>query len=115
MKPFRMLKIPVILLGFAGALIFSPACKAQQEVSPDHFTDTGIEHVYQAAPHKVTASKLQQTPPALQVRNHGTDLPATPLLTATRHSLSPVQPGALAIPEKRKTAPRKPQKPESDR
>jgi hypothetical protein len=115
MKPFRMLKIPVILLGFAGALILSPACKAQQEVSPDHFTDTGVEHIYQAAPHKAAAHELKQTPPVLQARHHRTDSPATPQLTATRHSLSAAQPSALAIPEKRKTATRKPNKPESDR
>lgn|SRR5437870_5494361 len=109
MKPYGMLKIPAILLGFAGALTLTPACKAQ-EVSPDHFTDTGVENVYQVAPHQVAAPKLKQTPPALQTRNHRTDSPASLQLAAARNSV-PAQPGPVAIPEKRKIAPRKPKNP----
>lgn len=110
MKPFGMLKMPVMLLGFGGALILSPACKAQ-EVSPDHFTDTGVEGVYQTGPNKVAAPKLKQTPPALQARSHQPDSPATLQLSATRDSSLPAQPSALGIAEKRKTAARKPKKP----
>jgi len=110
MKPFRMFKIPLMLLGFGGALILSPVCKAQ-EVSPDHFTATGLEDVHQAAPQKLAATKPMQTPPALQARNLRTDSPTTMQLTATRNSSLPVQPGTLAIPEERKIAPRKPKKP----
>jgi hypothetical protein len=109
MKPFGMLKLPVLLLGFGGALILTPACKAQ-EVSPDHFTDTGVQNVYQAAPHQAAAPKPTQAPKALQTRKHKIDSPAAPQLTATRNSSVP-QPGAMAIAEKRKTtAPRKPKK-----
>ena|SRR5260370_32952239 len=108
MKSFRMFNIPVMLLGFGGALILSPVCQAQ-EVSPDHFTDTAVENVYQAAAHEIAA---EQAPPAtLPARNHRADSPTTLQLTATRNSLLPGQPGALAIPEKRKLAPRKPKKP----
>jgi hypothetical protein len=110
MKASRMLNIPIMLLGFGGALILSPACKAQ-EVSPDHFTDTGVEDVYQAAPHQVAAPKLKQTPPASEARNQQTDSPATLQLATNRNSLLPTPASALAIQEKRKTAPRKPKKP----
>jgi hypothetical protein len=109
MKPYGMLKIPVILLGFASALALSPACKAQ-EVSPDHFTDSGVADVYQAAPHQVAAPKLKHAHPALQTRNQRTDSPATMQLAATHNSSAPAQPGVLAIPEKHKIAPRKPKK-----
>jgi hypothetical protein len=112
MKPYEMLKLPVILLGFACALTLTPTCKAQ-EVSPDHFTDTGVADVYQAAPHHAAAPKPKQTPPALQTRNQRTDSQATMQLAATRNSSTPAQPGALAIPEKHKIAARKPKK--SDR
>ena len=110
MMPYRMLKIPAILLGFAGALILSPACKAQ-EVSPDHFTDTGVENVYQPAPRHLAAPKPkpEQRLPALQTRNQRTDSPAMQL-AATRNSV-PAQPGPVAIPEKLKIAPRKPKNP----
>src|SRR5258708_18035481 len=110
MKAFRMLNIPIMLLGFGGALILSPACKAQ-EVSPDHFTDTGVEDVYQAAPHQVAVPKLKQTPPVSEARNQQTDSPATLQLATNRNSLLRTQPSTLAIQEKRKTAPRKPKKP----
>ncbi len=111
MMPYRMLKIPAILLGFAGALILSPACKAQ-EVSPDHFTDTGVEDVYQPAPRHLAAPKPkpEQRLPALQTRNQRTDSPAMQL-AATRNSSVPAQPSAVAISEKRKIAPRKPKNP----
>jgi len=111
MKPYEMLKLPVLLLGFGGALIFAPACKAQ-EVSPDHFTDTGVQNVYQAAPNQAVAPKTSQTPKVLQARKHQTESATALQLTAKRNSSVPPQPGALAIAEKRKTtAPRKPKKP----
>ncbi len=110
MKPFRMFKISITLLGFGGALILSPVCQAQ-EVSPDHFTSTGVEGLHQAVPQRVAALRPMQTPPASQARNHRTDSPTTLQLTATRNSSLAAQPSALAIPEKRKVAPRKPKKP----
>ena len=114
MKPYGMLKIPAILLGFAGALILSPTCKAQ-EVSPDHFTDTGVADVYQPAAQQVVATKTKQTPPSLQARNQRTDSPAgaTTQLASTRDSSVPAQPSAVAISDKRKVAAalRKQQKP----
>jgi hypothetical protein len=43
MKPFTLLKIPMMLTGLGAILPFAPTCKAQSEVSPDHFdgTDSG--------------------------------------------------------------------------
>jgi hypothetical protein len=38
MKPLVMLKMPILLGAFGAALMFSPACKAQ-EVSPEQFED----------------------------------------------------------------------------
>jgi hypothetical protein len=40
----------------AAALILTPACKAQ-EVSPDHFTDTGIEGISPVASTKAASSR----------------------------------------------------------
>jgi hypothetical protein len=110
MKPYEMLKLPVLLLGFGSALVLVPTSKAQ-EVSPDHFTDAGVQNVYQAASQQAVAPKPSQTPKALQARKHQAESLAAPRLTATRNSSVPPQPGALAIADKRKTAPRKPKKP----
>src|SRR5258708_39582368 len=108
-----MLKIPVWLLGSAGAMTITPACKAQ-EVSPDHFTDTGVENVYQTAPHGAAAPKPKLTPSALQTRNQRTNSPATSPVTlqlAAPNSSLPGQPSTVAISEKQKIAPRKLKKP----
>ena len=37
MEPFSLFKMSVILSGLAAMLVFSPACKAQSEIAPDHF------------------------------------------------------------------------------
>jgi hypothetical protein len=67
------------------ALLFSPACKAQ-EVNPDHFTNTGVQDVYEAAPGKVTAPKVKQKLLTLQSRTRQINLPATLQLAAKRSS-----------------------------
>ena len=76
MKSFGMWKIPMILVGLGAAIVLSPACKAQ-EVSPDHFTATGVQDVYEGAPGKATARKVQQKPSATQARTHQANSPAT--------------------------------------
>ena len=104
MKSFNMLKMPVILLGLGGLLLLSPACKAQ-EVSPDHFTDTGIEGVYEPEAAKVAATTV--TPkPAAQAQKHRTSSAATPQLAANRTSSKVPQPSAQAVAEKRKQTPK---------
>jgi len=35
-----LLKLTVLLFGVAAALVLTPACKAQSEISPDHFDGT---------------------------------------------------------------------------
>ena len=40
MKRFILLKLSVLLLGIGGALVLTPSCKAQSEISPDHFDGT---------------------------------------------------------------------------
>jgi hypothetical protein len=109
MKPFGMLKIPMILVGFGAALVLTPACKAQ-EVSPDHFTATGVQDVYQGAPGKAVAPKLQQKPPATQARTHQTNSPTTLQPVAKRTLVSATQPGSQALADKRKSVPATPKK-----
>ena len=66
MKSFRMLKLPMMLVGLGAALALSPSCKAQ-EVSPDHFTDTGVQNVYESAPAKTAAPKPKQSQPTATI------------------------------------------------
>jgi hypothetical protein len=110
MKSFIMWKMPVMLLGTGAALILAPASKAQ-EVSPDHFTDTGVQDVYQAAPAKATAPAAKHKALTSQARTPQTNSPATLQLAANRDSALPAKPEALAIKEESKTASPKPKKP----
>jgi hypothetical protein len=55
MKSLASFKICVTLVGLAAGLVFSPACKAQSEIAPDHFDGTDC---WEAAAHrKATQSK----------------------------------------------------------
>jgi len=111
MKPFGMLKIPMILVGLGAALVLSPACKAQ-EVSPDHFTDTGVQDVYNAAPSTAPAAKLKKKAPATQQHTHQTSSSAALQPVAKRTPVSATQPGARAVADnKRKSASDTPKKP----
>jgi hypothetical protein len=102
MKSFGMLKIPMILVGLAAAIVLSPTCKAQ-EVSPDHFTATGVQDVYESAPAKVTAPKVQQKPSAAQARTHQTSSHSTLQPVAKRTPVSAAEPGAQVVADNRKT------------
>lgn len=110
MKSFIMLKIPVILLGVGAALIFAPGSKAQ-EVSPDHFTDTGVQDVYVAAPAKVTAPAAKHKLRTSQARRPQANSPATVQLAANRDAALPTKTETLALQEESKTASPKPKKP----
>jgi hypothetical protein len=55
MKPLVSFKMCVTLVGLAAGLVFSPACKAQSEIAPDHFDGTDS---WEAAAHRrATQSK----------------------------------------------------------
>jgi hypothetical protein len=101
MKSFGMLKIPMILAGLGAALAFSPACKAQ-EVSPDHFTDTGVQDVYDGAQGKAAAPKVKQKSSTSQARTHKTNSPATLQPVAKRTPVSFAQPGTQVVADRRK-------------
>lgn len=95
MKSFNMSKLPIILLGLGGALLLSPACKAQ-EVSPAIFTNSGVEDVYPAA---------KQKPAATHSRKQQTGSAATTQLAAKRNSSKAPQPSVQIVAEKRKQTP----------
>ena len=64
-------------LGLAAMLLVStPSCKAQ-EVNPDHFTDTGVQDVYEGAPAKLVTPLVKQNLSATQARKHQINSPAT--------------------------------------
>jgi hypothetical protein len=109
MKYFGMLKLPMMLAGLGAALAFSPACKAQ-EVSPDHFTDTGVQNVYENTPAQAAAPKPRQSQSAAQARSTQTNLSASLQPVAKRTPVSATQLGPKTVADKRKTVPATPKK-----
>ena len=110
MKSFNTFKLPVILLGFTGALLLSPAGKAQ-EVTSDHFSDTGVLNVYELRAGKVAAPAVKQMPAAVQARKQQSGSASALQRTAKRGSSLPAKPEAQTIPDKRKPAPVERKKP----
>jgi hypothetical protein len=111
MKPFSMLKLPVILLGLGVAMVLAPPCKAQSEIAPDHFDGSDNWSASQASSQKATPAKGKQTQAASQVKSHQTGSPATLRLASKRDSSAVGQPAGAAIQDKRKATARKPKQP----
>ena len=102
MKSFGMLKLPMILVGVGAAMLFSPSCKAQ-EVSNDHFTDSGVQNVCESAPAKQAPAKpARKSATAKVIAHHEANSPATLQATAQR---APVLSGQ-DVADKRKATPK---------
>lgn len=115
MKSFVMLRMPILICGFALAVILSPACKAQ-EVSPELFTDNNtvpfeaVQRTIPAAPKKEQAKPRAATSQA-PARARKTEPVQTAQLTPIHEVSKPEGQGAAAVADKRKTAPHKEKKP----
>ena len=106
MKPFSLFKIPVLLLGFGALLFFSPTCKAQSEVNPDHFDGTDPWEI--AARKPVTSrTKPAPAPVSYQAQNKKAGSGAGLQLAAARDLSNPMSHNAVAVQDKRKTTVRK--------
>jgi hypothetical protein len=105
MKSFSLLKIPVFLVGFGALLLFSPTCKAQSEVSPDHFDGTDS---WEVAARKPVAPKTRPATAtgSYQAQNKAGS-GATLQLAAVRDVSKSSPRNAVAVQDKRKVAVRK--------
>jgi len=107
MKPFSLLKIPVVLLGFGALVLFAPSCKAQSEISPDHFDGTDPWEIAARKP-VAPKSKAATATGSYQAQNKKPGPAATVQLAAARELSKPAPHDAVAVQDKRKTAARKP-------
>ncbi len=106
MKPFSLLKIAVLFPALGALLIFIPSCKAQSEVSPDHFD--GTDPWEAAARKSVTPKPKPATAPgSSQSQNKKAGSGASLQLAAVRDSSNSTRHHAVAVQDKRKTAVRK--------
>lgn len=108
MKSFTLLKIAVPLLGFGALLIFTPSCRAQSEVSPDHFdgTDSWETAARTPAPHTTHAPA-----PKNQLAKTNVARASTLQLASDRQRSAPQRQNGVAIQNKPKPAVRKTEKP----
>ena len=106
MKSFSLLKLPVLLTGFGALLLFSPACKAQSEVNPDHFDGTDT---WEVAARKPVTSQAKPTPKlgAFQAQSQKAGSGGSVQLAAVRDMSNPVPRDVVAVQDKRKQAVRK--------
>jgi hypothetical protein len=107
-KSFSLLTIPMILLGLGAALLLAPSCKAQSEVSPDHFDGTDPWEI--AARTAVARNaKPTKTTGSYQAQNRKAGSGANLQLAAIHdHDISKSSPrNPVALQEKRKIAARK--------
>jgi len=111
MNTFKQLVPRTIFVGSVGLtamlLVSTPSCKAQ-EVSPDHFTDTGVQDVYEGAPAKVAAPKAKQNLLASQTRVRQINSSVTSQ-RAKRNDLLYTQNSTPAVVDKRKHSTSTPQ------
>ena len=105
MNAYKQLLPRTILIGSmslaAMLLVSTPSCKAQ-EVSPDHFTDTGVQNVYEGAPAQVAASAAKQNVSVNQSRAHKINSASTVQPAAKRNAVLSAQLDAPAVDAKRK-------------
>jgi hypothetical protein len=101
-KPFSLLKIPVLLVGFGALLLFAPACKAQSEVNPDHFDGTDPWEVAARRPVTARTKTGAAAPASYLAQNKKAGSAASLQLTAAREVASPAHGNTVAVRDKRK-------------
>ena len=107
MKSFGMLRISVIVLGFAAAMLIAPQCRAQYEIDPDHFDGTDSWQAVALAKVHVPKTNPATAGVAGQVLNRNTSGHAT-LRSLTAHNVSNTQGlEVVAVQDKRKASTRK--------
>ncbi len=107
MNSYKLLLPRTILVGSLGLaamlLVSTPSCKAQ-EVSPDHFTDTGIQDVYEAASATAATPAVKHNLAASQARTHQANSQAAMQPAARRNAILSAKLDTPAVDDKRKTA-----------
>src|SRR5260370_21434999 len=102
-KLFSLLKIPTMVVGFGALLFLAPACKAQSEVSPDHFDGTDP---WEIAARKPVAAKAKSTlaTGSYQAQNKKTGLGASLQRASAREVSKPTPRDTVAVPAQAKEA-----------
>jgi hypothetical protein len=103
-KPFSLLKIPVLMAGFGALMFFAPASKAQSEVGPDHFDGTDAWEMAARRP-VIAKTKAGAASASYLAQNKKAGSDASLELAAAREVQTSAQRTAVAVQDKRKPAP----------
>jgi hypothetical protein len=100
-KRIILLRLSVVLFGIGAALVLTPACKAQSEISPDHFDGTDS---WAVAARPVHPQPLKQTAekPLAQAKSQKVAQGSAFQLAAAREVTKPVNRDASAADRNRK-------------
>lgn len=106
MKPFSLFKIPMMFVGLGAVLLLAPTCKAQSEVSPDHFDGTDSWEIAARTP---AAAKVKSTTAtgSYQAQNKKAGAGASLQLAAVREASKSSPRNAIALQDRRKVTARK--------
>lgn len=108
-KHFVFLKLAVVGFGIGAALLLTPACRAQSEISPDHFDGTDSWAVAARTVH-TAKQKLPAAKPSLQAKSRKAAPGPTLQMASARETSKPVNGETGAVDRKRKPASDKPEK-----
>ena len=106
MKPFRLLKIPMVLVGVGALVIFAPSCKAQSEVSPDHFDGTDAWEVAARKP-LAPKAKAAAAPTVFEAMDKKASANASVQLASVREKADAMPPATATLQDKKKFVVRK--------
>ena len=107
MKRFILFRLSILILGIGAALALTPACKAQSEISPDHFDGTDSWATAARPVHPQPQKQLVVKQAKSQKAAQGSAFQ----LAAAREVTKPVRPETGAADRKRKPASPKSDKP----
>jgi hypothetical protein len=107
MKSFDMLRISMIVLGFAAAMLIAPQCRAQFEIDPDHFDGNDPWQAADLAKVHVPKTNRASAGARGQALNGNTSGHATLRSTAARNVRNAQGPEVVAVQDKRKASTRK--------
>jgi hypothetical protein len=108
-KSFVLFKLALATFGIGAALLLTPACKAQSEISPDHFDGTDSWAVAAQTVH-APVQKLRVAKASLPAKGQQT-AQSLPFQLAAAHEVSKrVSHDIVAEEPGRKAAPTRPEK-----
>ena len=105
-RPFVLFKLALVAFGIGATVLLTPACKAQSEISPDHFDGTDSWSVaaqtVQAPVQKRSVAKASLSAKIQKTAQNSPFELAAPREVSKRvsHDIVPVEPRRKAAPGK---------------